>query len=92
MHLKQELKSEMENGTNNLFLVGFNLLFINSVAYAWRIRFRNRTSTNILKVYFLLLEHYILKGFLKNILAEFSLNLRNKSQVLMIQSKIIEGF
>lgn len=73
MHLKQELKSEMENRINNLFLVGFNLLFINFVVYAWRIRFGNRTSTNVLKVYFFLLEHYIPKDFLKNILAEFSL-------------------
>lgn len=75
MHLKQELKSEMENGMNNLFLVGFNLFFINFVVYAWRIRFGNRTPTNVLIVYFLLLEHYI-KDFLKNILAEFSLNIR----------------
>lgn len=75
MHVKQELKSEMENGINNLFLVGFNLLFINFVVYAWRIRFGKRTPANVLKVYFLLLEHYILKNSLKNILAEFYLNI-----------------
>lgn len=57
MHLKQELKSEMENRINNLFLVGFNLLFINFVVYAWRIRFGNRTPANVLKVYSLLLQY-----------------------------------
>lgn len=84
MHLKQELKSEMENRINNLFLVGFNLLFINFVVYAWRIRFGNRTPVNVLKVYSLLLQHYILKDFLKTVLAEFRLN--------VIQPKIIESF
>lgn len=34
--LKQQLESEMENRVNNLFLVGFNLLFINFVLYAWK--------------------------------------------------------
>jgi len=63
----------MENGINNLFLVSFNLLFINFVVYAWRIRFGNRTPTSVLKVYFFLLEHYI-KDFPKNVLAEFSFN------------------
>lgn len=77
MHLKQELKSEMENGVNNLSLVGFNLLFINFVVYAWRIRFRNRTPATVLKVYFLVFQHYILKDVLKNILAEFSLRVRD---------------
>lgn len=64
----------MENGINNLFLVSFNLLFINFVVYAWRIRFGNRTPASVLKVYFFLLEHYI-KGFLKSVLAEFSFNI-----------------
>lgn len=59
----------MENWINNLFLGGFNLLLINFVVYAWRIRFGKRTPTNVLKVYFLLLEHYTLKDFQKNILA-----------------------
>lgn len=84
MHLKQELKSEMENRINNLFLVGFNLLFINFVVYAWRIRFGNRTPVNVLKVYSLLVQHYILKDFLKTILAECRLN--------VMQPKIIESF
>lgn len=64
----------MENGINNLFLVSFNLLFINFVVYAWRIRLGNRTPTSVLKVYFFLLEHYI-KDFLKSVLAEFSFNI-----------------
>ena len=64
----------MENGINNLFLVSFNLLFINFVVYAWRIRFGNRTPTSVLKVYFFLLEHYI-KDFLKNVLTEISFNI-----------------
>jgi hypothetical protein len=71
VHLKQELKSEMENWINNLFLVGFNLFFINFIVYAWRIRFGNRTPTNVLKVYFFLLKHYTLQDFLK------SLNIRH---------------
>lgn len=43
VHFKQELKSEMESGINNLFLVGFNLLFINFKVYAWRTSFGSRT-------------------------------------------------
>lgn len=42
------------------------------------------TPVNVLKVYSLLLQHYILKDFLKTILAEFRLN--------VIQPKIIESF
>lgn len=64
----------MENGINNLFLVSFNLLFINFVVYAWRIRLGNRTPASVLQVYFFLLEHYI-KDFLKSVLAEFSFNI-----------------
>lgn len=64
----------MENGINNLFLVSFNLLFINFVVYAWRIRFGNRIPTSVLTFYFFLLEHYI-KDFLKSVLAEFSFNI-----------------
>lgn len=59
MHLRQELKSEMENGINNLFLVAFNLFFINFVVLAQGIRFGNRTLTNVLKVCFFLLAFYI---------------------------------
>lgn len=73
MHLRQELKNEMENGINNLFLVAFNLFFINFVVLAQRIRFGNRTLTNVPKVYFFLLAFYISERLsLNNILLEFS--------------------
>lgn len=74
---------------NNLSLIDFNLLFINFLVYAWRIKFGNRTPTNVLKVYFLLLEHYILKDFLKNILAEFNVNVRD-DDIFMIQPEIMK--